>query len=87
MDVILKAMKGHESVAAVQEHGCEALGTLAMNAENQVTIARQGGVDVIVAAMKQHASVAAVQQYGCVALWNLAGNAVNKVTMAEFVGD
>ena len=40
MDVILKAMKVHESVAAVQEYGCGALANLAANAENKVTIAK-----------------------------------------------
>ncbi len=83
MDVIVTAMKQHASVAAVQEHGCGALRNLAVNAENKVTIARQGGVDVILTAMKQHASVAAVQQYGCGALGNLAGNAENEVPAAE----
>ena len=40
MDVILKAMNVHESVAAVQDHGCGALWFLAWNAGNQVTIAK-----------------------------------------------
>ena len=41
MDVILTAMKQHESVAEVQASGCAALGMLAWdNAENQVTIAK-----------------------------------------------
>ena len=40
MDVILKAMTVHESVAAVQENGCGALQDLAMNVENRVTIAK-----------------------------------------------
>ena len=60
------------------------LGNLAvLNAENKVTIAKQGGVDVIVTAMKQHASVAAVQEYGCWALRNLAENAENSVTSLD----
>ena len=37
MDVIVTAMKQHASVAAVQEDGCRALGSLAMNTENMET--------------------------------------------------
>ena len=40
VDVILTAMKMHESVAAVQTYGCGALASLAANAGNQVTIAK-----------------------------------------------
>ena len=41
VDVIIKAMKVHESVAAVQEYGCAALQNLALNnAKNRVTIAK-----------------------------------------------
>ena len=83
MDVILTAMKRHASVAAVQVNACAALFNVAANAENQVTIAKQGGVDVIVTAMKQHASVAAVQEYGCGALRSLADEAANTVTIAN----
>ena len=40
MDVILTAMKAHESVAAMQQDGCQALIKLALNnAENKVAIA------------------------------------------------
>ena len=39
VDAVLTAMRSHASVEAVQECGCEALGNLARNAENEVPAA------------------------------------------------
>ncbi|KAJ1463788.1 expressed protein [Baffinella frigidus] len=65
-------MGAHASSAGVQEQGCGALLNLAVNAENQVAIAAQGGIAAVLRAMGAHASSAGVQEYGCRALCNIA---------------
>ena len=71
-------MKTHSSNATVQQYGCAALSSLAMNDNNQVAITAAGGISAILAAMETHSSNATVQQYGCAALSSLGMNDNNK---------
>ena len=67
----------------VQEQCCGALGILAINDDNKVEIAKQGGIDAIIKALGMHPDHAGVQQQGCGALWTLAYNDDNKVEIAK----
>jgi hypothetical protein len=83
LPAIVRGMAAHADHAGVQEHGCRALVNLALNVNNQVAIAAQGGIAAVVAAMRAHTGHADVQEQGCGALRNLASNnADNKVAIA-----
>jgi hypothetical protein len=58
----------------VHEWGCLALGTLARNDANCVSIAAKYGIEAILSAMTAHSNVSRLQECGCAALGNLAGN-------------
>eukprot|EP00961_Rhodomonas_salina_P090885 1223009-Rhodomonas_salina.1 len=71
-------MRGHGGSAGVEEQGCGALRSLAVNDENRVTIAGLHGIAVVIKAMRGHGGSAGVQRQGCAALLNLALNAENR---------
>ena len=83
---IMREMKQYKQNAGVQEQGCEALGNLALNAENQVKIAEAGGIEAIMRGMEQHRKHAGVQEQGCRALKIMGVNADNDVKIAEAGG-
>ena len=58
----MQALVNHGGAVPVQEKGYGALATLAVNAENRVEIARQGGIDMIVKTIWNHCGAAAVQE-------------------------
>ena len=60
--------------------------TLAMNAENQVGIAKAFGIEAVVAALRAHPTNADVQSWGCYAIGKLAANAENRVGIAKAKG-
>jgi hypothetical protein len=62
--------------------GCEALLSLAVNADNQGKVAAEGGIGAILEAMRGHPESEEVQAAGCGGLWNLAVNADNQVKVA-----
>ena len=68
--MVVKALVNHAGVVGVQEHGCWALAILALNADNQVEIERQGGNDAVVKAMENHFGSVHVQEFGIWALMN-----------------
>ena len=68
IDAVLKDMRQHPEDAKVQEKGCKALGSLAVNADNKVKIRAEGGVEAIVQAMGGHLGSEEVQEVGCGAL-------------------
>ena len=72
--LILSGMKTYESNADEQEYNCRTLWKLAMNDNNRVTVAAEGGITTILSAMKFHLDNANVQKHGCRALCNLANN-------------
>ena len=51
--------------AAIQAYGCDALGRLATETKNQVTIANDNGVGEVLRAMKQHPGHPGVQDRAC----------------------
>ena len=58
-----------------------ALRNLAVNADNQVTIAGAGGIRAVLEAMGEHKEVAGVQEEGCGALGSLARNGKKNIYM------
>jgi len=58
----------------VQEAGCRALQSLALDADTRPKIRAEGGIRAVVAAMEEHGGHAGVQEAGCRALKNLASN-------------
>ena len=48
----------------VQKHGCDALHTLALHADNRAQVALTGGIEVVIAAMRAHPSLGPVQKMG-----------------------
>jgi len=60
--------------ASVQEWGCGALANLAMDADNQETIAAEDGHVAILSAMRAHTEDENVLFHGCLALVRLSGN-------------
>ena len=64
-------MKDHPTIAGVQEQACGALCNLAANPENQVKIAKLGGIELILKVMKDHPTIAGVQEYACYALLHI----------------
>jgi len=84
---IVEGMRAHSQDAGVQEKVCEALMSLAFNAENKVAIAEAGGITAVIAALQLHSTHAKVQENDCTALYNLAmDSAENKVAIAEADG-
>ena len=81
--MILDTMKEHFSIATVQEHGLEALWSLAVNNDRNIeAIVSAEGIETILSAMTNHSPSATVQQYGCRELFNLAVNNTNRFAMA-----
>jgi hypothetical protein len=70
----VSAMTTHINVSKVQEWGCLALGNLACNNVNRVSIAANHGIEAIMSAMTAHSNVSEMQEHGCLALANLAYN-------------
>eukprot|EP00961_Rhodomonas_salina_P130527 1757192-Rhodomonas_salina.2 len=68
IEAVIQAMRGHGGSAGVHEHGCGALRSLAVNAENKVTIAGMGGVEEVVKAMRGHPESEDLQLAGNLAL-------------------
>jgi hypothetical protein len=62
---------GHRGSEGVQREGCDALGWLALDANNKEKIGAGGGVEAIVQAMGGHRGSVLVQIQGCMALWIL----------------
>ena len=85
-NAVISDMQAHPSDARVQRNGCEALWKLAINSNNQVTIAAAGGIKAVIHAMLAHPSDAKVQENGCFALRNLADNSNNQVTIVAAGG-
>ena len=57
------------------------------NDDNQIAIAKAGGIKVVVSIMQRHKDSAAVQEYACGALRNLAcENDDNKIAIAKAGG-
>ena len=86
IEAVVEAMKAHLSNPDVQHQGCGALGNIAVNADNNVLVAKAGGIGAVVEAMKAHPSIADVQHRGCGALMSIAGNADNEVLVARAGG-
>jgi hypothetical protein len=57
VEAVLAAMRAHAADAMVQQIGCGALVSLAVNDENKVAIAAAGGVEAVLAAMSAHNSL------------------------------
>ena len=67
----------------MQEQACGALRNLAVDSDNQLQIAGEGGLEGVVAAMVEHIRDERVQEQACGALRNLAVNADNKARIAR----
>ena len=80
---LVRGMQTYTTHFRTQKKGCRALRNLAVNADNKIKIAEQGGIDVILEAMRTCKSHAGVQRVGCGALCRLAVNADNKIKIAE----
>ena len=61
----------HAKHAGVVEYACRAVVNLAANADNQVLIAKEGGIPLILAALDNHAKHAGVVEWACRALNNV----------------
>jgi hypothetical protein len=70
----MSAMAAHSNAPKVQEEGCYALGKLACNDANCVSIAAKHGIEAIVSTMTAHSYIPEVQEHGCLALFNLSFN-------------
>ena len=68
---LVRGMSTYASHSGVQQEGCRALVNLAVNADNQIKIAKEGGIKVVMDAMVNHISHAEVQEQGCWALLNI----------------
>jgi len=68
---LVRGMRKYSIHCGIQEQGCGALWNLAVNADNQIKIAEQGGIDVTLEAMRTHRSHAGAQEAGCWALLNI----------------
>ena len=68
----------HSSDSVLQENGCGALGTMAQQEYNKVTIAKLGGVETIIAAMRNHETDLGVQEHAGKALRYLTDNVDEK---------
>lgn len=79
---IVSLMRAHASSPAVQEHGCRALCSIAMLAENKEKVVAAGGIIAVVAAMRAHPSSPAVQEQGCWALCSIAALIENQAKVA-----
>ena len=61
----------HAQHAGVVENACAAVKNLAVNDENRVLIAKEGGIPLILAALDNHAKHAGVVENACWALCNI----------------
>jgi hypothetical protein len=64
IDTVLKDMRQHPEDAKVQEKGCNALTSLALDANNRMKIGAGGGVEAIVQAMGGHRGSEGVRREG-----------------------
>ena len=78
----MAAMRAQRSHALVQYHGCGALGNLAANADNQVTIAAAGGIKDVLEAMQVHKGNSEIEDLACRALHRLGQSADVNVSKA-----
>ena len=83
---IVRGLTANSSHGGVAEKGCRALRNLAATADNDVAIARLGGIEALLAALARHPDVVAVQERALAALRNLSVNADNKVAIARLGG-
>jgi len=72
IQAIIRTADTYSHNANIQAKGCQCLGSLAQNGDNQKMIATAGGIDMIVRALRQHPSNPVVQYSGCSALENIA---------------
>jgi hypothetical protein len=87
IEVIVSAMATYKYESKVQEQGCAALGNLAGNDDNRVSIAAKHGIEAIVSAMTVHINMGEVQEQGCGAIGNLVcSNDTNRVSIATKSG-
>jgi hypothetical protein len=70
----VSAMTAYSNESKVQELGCDALGTIARNDANRVSIAAKHGIEAIVIAMTAHSNIPEMQECGCSALLSLTLN-------------
>ena len=75
-------MRAELGDVTVQRWGCSTLLTLAMQPDNKVLIAAEGGIQTVVASMEHFEFDTEVQRLGCGALSNLANNEENQVCIA-----
>ena len=80
---IFLKMDRNQGDAQVQLEACIALGNLAVNDANQVTLMAAEAHVRIIRAMDRHQDDAQVQEKACGALMNLALNDANKMTLAQ----
>lgn len=80
---VVGTMTMHLDSARIQEQGCYLLWNIALDAESQGIIVREGGLACVLAAMDRHGEVASVQVCGCWVLRNLAVNADNQATIVS----
>ena len=62
---IVVCMGRHVDDSAIQAYGCDALGRLAMEPKNQVTILEIGGIETAIRAMENHRDHVGVQDRAC----------------------
>ncbi len=60
----------------MQEAACWALCVCSSNAENQVKVARAGGIEAVMSAMRAHVGHAGVHEAGCRALLMFSGDSL-----------
>jgi glucose-6-phosphate dehydrogenase assembly protein OpcA len=69
--------------AAIQAYGCDALGRLASEPQNQISIASESGVDAALCSMKEHPMHPGVQDRACFLLLAMTEYPPAVVTMRE----
>lgn len=79
---IAKAMKAYPKEAAVQLHGCRALGTLCVDGAYKNKAMAAGAIGAIVVAVREHAAAEAAL-HGCNALSRLCGDVRGDVSDEE----
>ena len=79
---IAKAMKAYPKEAAVQLHGCRALGTLCLDGAYKNKAMAAGAIGAIVVAVREHAAAEAAL-HGCNALSRLCGDVRGDVSDEE----
>ena len=73
---VVRGMGAHPSSLAIQEEGMRVLRLLSYRTpDNQMLIARRGGISAMIAAMRSHACSMTLQEEACRLICNLAENA------------